>query len=79
MRVMAGRFLPGWLYLYRYYALPAGQDQEEYDAAIDLFAQGFVADSAELPAPLLPAIVRRAVPNARSLLGGVIHEYRLVA
>jgi hypothetical protein len=33
----------GWLHWYRYYALPAGQDKQDYDAAAELFTQCFVA------------------------------------
>jgi hypothetical protein len=62
------RYLLGWLHLYRYYALPAGQDQQQYDTAVELFARCFAAGAAGLPESLLPDVVRRAVRTANRLL-----------
>jgi hypothetical protein len=62
------RYLLGWLHLYRYYALPAGQDQHEYDAAVELFTPCFAAGVDGLPESVLPDVVRRAVRAANQLL-----------
>ncbi len=66
---LESRYLLGWLHLYRYYALPAGQDKQDYDTAVELFTQCFVAGVDGLPESLRPALARRAVPAADSLLG----------
>jgi hypothetical protein len=61
-------YVLGWLHLYRYCALPAGQDQQDYDATVELFTQCFVTGVDSLPESLRPALARRAVPAADPLL-----------
>jgi hypothetical protein len=68
------RYLLGWLHLYRYYALPAGQDKQDYDAAVGLSTQCFVAGVDGLPESLRPALARRAVAAADSLLGEAMNS-----
>ena len=55
----------GWLHWYRYYALPAGQDKQDYDAAAELFTQCFVAAWAASAGRMKPAAPPRAA-NGRS-------------
>jgi hypothetical protein len=62
------RYVLGWLHLYRYNALPAGQHQQDYDAAMELFMQCFVAGVDGLPESLRPALARRAVLAADPLI-----------
>jgi hypothetical protein len=65
---LEGTYLLAWLHLYRYYALPAGEDQQEYETAVRLFAQYFVAGRDDIPESLLPVVVRRAAATGTKLI-----------
>ena len=55
-----------------YRVLPAGLDEEELNAAVKLFTTCFVRGVADLPAPLLPLIVKEALPTAIALFGEAV-------
>ena len=63
------RYLLGWLYWYRYQALPDGQGQSELDSAISMFIPCLLGDIElqNLPEPLLPILADRIIPTARAL------------
>jgi transcriptional regulator with XRE-family HTH domain len=65
---LEAKYALGWLYWYRYLALPEGQDISALESCVALLAPCFVAGQAELPEPLLPALAERAVPAAVKLL-----------
>jgi len=60
--------LAGWLHWQRYRALPAGQDESDLDAAVDLFTRCFIVGSGRIPAGLLPTIARKAFPAGVAIL-----------
>lgn len=62
-----GRYLLAWLHLYRYYAKPAGEDQQDFDTAIGLFARSFSDGFDGVPESLFPRVLKRAAATGRNL------------
>jgi len=62
--------LLGWLYWYRYQALPEGQDQPELESAISMLTRCFLGgiEFDDLPEPLLPDLADRAESTSAALL-----------
>lgn len=65
---LEGRYLLAWLHLYRSYARPAGEKQQDYEMAVLLFAQYFIAGRDDIPGSLLPAVAGRAAATATKLI-----------
>jgi len=57
----------GWLYWFRYQALPEGEDQADLSIAVGMLAPCFMAGADDLPEPLLPLLAEAAVPVAVDL------------
>ena len=62
-------YLLGWLHLFRFQALPEGQDRQDLDAAVSMFTPCFINEVGDLPEPLLPVLAGQAIPAATVLLG----------
>lgn len=58
----------GWLYLYRFRALPDGEDEDDLNAAIDMFTPLFITGSGGLPDMLLPSIAQKASHTALAMV-----------
>ena len=63
-----GAYLLAWLHLYRSYARPEGEKQQDYETAVRLFAQYFIAGLDDIPGSLLPAVVRQAAATGTKLI-----------
>ncbi|MFJ3671422.1 CHAT domain-containing protein [Streptomyces sp. NPDC090106] len=57
-------FVSGWLRWYRYLALPAGENEVEFEAAVAALEPCFLAGLEPLPDPLLSRLARAAVTHA---------------
>jgi hypothetical protein len=61
----------GWLYWYRYLALPEGQDQADLETAVRIFAPCFISGAGSPPGSLLPLLAQAVVPMATDQLGEI--------
>ncbi|MEU7883044.1 hypothetical protein, partial [Microbispora bryophytorum] len=61
-------YVLGWLYWYRYLALPQGQGHADVETSIDTLIPCFINGVEPLPDPLLPILALKAAPTARRIL-----------
>jgi tetratricopeptide (TPR) repeat protein len=71
---LRGLYLLGWLFWYRYQALPEGQDEPELRAATTAFAPCFIAGVSGLPPPLVPLLADQAIPAATAMLDDALQS-----
>jgi hypothetical protein len=65
---MRARYLLGWLYSYRYRALPGGQRAHDLNTAITMFTPCFIAGAAGLLSAPQPSGADLAIPAANARL-----------
>jgi hypothetical protein len=65
---LEGKYLLAWLHLYRSYAQPPEEKQPDYEIAVGLFAQYFIAGRDDIPQSLLPAVVSRSAATGTKLI-----------
>jgi hypothetical protein len=63
-----GTYLLAWLHLYRSQARPAGEKEQDYEEAVQLFEQCFITGLYDIPVSLLPVVTGRAAATGIKLI-----------
>jgi len=63
------RYILGWFHAHRYSVLPDGEEAEDFDTAMEMFAVCFIAEVEGLPQGMLTPIAWQAHHTALAMLG----------